>query len=403
MPSSDIPLSGLPLCSSEAKQQELNRWFGLKNIAFYRTNSIRETIKTSSPVRRAFTATFCSGFSDIIDAEICPSARSKETIDSYFTNWPITTLRCLANALNFKQWVVCSPYFSRFSCFSLPRFPRAGFRDVFPRLDELEKKSRDCSQSSDIRKSVHTTKKCISCIMGLLVVVWGNCTTLLVSGFVPPKPPKCYSALGMQSGKIPDAAISASSNWNAAHRAANARLHFQSGHGRTGAWSAKHNNAHQFLQVHFGNYVKITVIATQGRQDANQWVKSFTLSYSYDGVFFYIYKKNKVIFFFWGGEFIFNSCPCYIFHSQILKWILGFGILRNKQHQTLLLFKTNKVNGRLTSFCQLVQKLKPLTPIVSSSWRQAISTGFGQLVQNLKQITTIISTLKSSIKRRGVY
>ena len=28
----------------------------------------------------------------------------------------------------------------RFSCFSMPRFPRAGFRDVFPRLDELKRK-----------------------------------------------------------------------------------------------------------------------------------------------------------------------------------------------------------------------------------------------------------------------
>ena len=51
-----------------------------------------------------------------------------------------------------KQWVVCSPYFSLFSCFSLPRFPRAGFLDVFPRFDELKRKNRDCSQSKSILK-----------------------------------------------------------------------------------------------------------------------------------------------------------------------------------------------------------------------------------------------------------
>ena len=28
------------------------------------------------------------------------------------------------------------------------QFPRAGVRDVFPRLDELKRKNRDCSQSS---------------------------------------------------------------------------------------------------------------------------------------------------------------------------------------------------------------------------------------------------------------
>ena len=37
--------------------------------------------------------------------------------------------------------------------------------------------------------------------------------------------------------------------------------------------------------------MKITRISTQGRQDANQWVKSYTLSYSYDGVWWYKYAK----------------------------------------------------------------------------------------------------------------
>ena len=31
----------------------------------------------------------------------------------------------------------------------------------------------------------------------------------------------------------------------------------------------------------------------QGRPDADQWVKKFTVSYSYEGVFFYHYKKDK--------------------------------------------------------------------------------------------------------------
>ena len=102
--------------------------------------------------------------------------------------------------------------------------------------------------------------------------------------------PKCMAALGMQSGALHDRYISSSSDWNAAHRAANGRLHFQAGHGRTGAWSARHNNVHQWLQIG-GKWMKITRISTQGRQDANQWVKSYTLSYSYDGVWWYKYAK----------------------------------------------------------------------------------------------------------------
>ena len=109
----------------------------------------------------------------------------------------------------------------------------------------------------------------------------------------PIPPPVCMSGLGMQSGAIPDKHISASSNWNHGHRAANARLHFHAGGGRTGAWSAKYNNGRQFLQVNFGRWVKITRVSLQGRQDANQWVKKFTLSYSYDGVYFRPYLRNN--------------------------------------------------------------------------------------------------------------
>ena len=99
----------------------------------------------------------------------------------------------------------------------------------------------------------------------------------------------------MQNRAIPDGHISASTIWNAAHRAANARLHFQAGRGRTGAWSARHNNVHQWLQVYFNKWVKITAIKTQGRQDANQWVKKYSLSYSYDGVWWYRYiVKGKL-------------------------------------------------------------------------------------------------------------
>ena len=101
------------------------------------------------------------------------------------------------------------------------------------------------------------------------------------------------AGLGMESRAIPDKHISASSEWNHGHRAANARLHFQAGGGRTGAWSAKYNNGRQFLQVNLGRWVKITRINTQGRQDANQWVKKYTLSYSYDGVYFRPYNLNN--------------------------------------------------------------------------------------------------------------
>ena len=114
------------------------------------------------------------------------------------------------------------------------------------------------------------------------------------SGFPIPKP-KCVAPLGLESGKVPDKAISASTIWNAGHRAANGRLNFRAGKGRTGAWSAKVNNKAQWLQIDFGEAKKFTRMATQGRQDLDQWVTTYTVSYSMDPSSYFVqYKNNKV-------------------------------------------------------------------------------------------------------------
>ena len=47
MPSSDIPLSNLPPCSSKAKQQELNRWFGLRREDRWEEHSRRPSVRVS--------------------------------------------------------------------------------------------------------------------------------------------------------------------------------------------------------------------------------------------------------------------------------------------------------------------------------------------------------------------
>ena len=97
----------------------------------------------------------------------------------------------------------------------------------------------------------------------------------------------------MQSGKIPDIFITASSMWSSKFRPSNARLHLQAASDRKGSWAAGTNNVNQYLQVKFGKWMKITKVATQGRQDDAEWVTKYTLSYSYDGVWWYVH--NKVI------------------------------------------------------------------------------------------------------------
>lgn len=98
----------------------------------------------------------------------------------------------------------------------------------------------------------------------------------------------------MESKAIPDDSISASSIHDVNHNAARARLNIARQGSLTGSWSARHNNALQWLQVKLNKVSKITAFATQGRQDYNQWVKSYKLQYSLDGGHFESYNGGHV-------------------------------------------------------------------------------------------------------------
>ena len=93
----------------------------------------------------------------------------------------------------------------------------------------------------------------------------------------------------MESGKIKDSQIAASSVWDVNHGASNARLNFAQ---KSGSWSSKRNDVNQWLQVDFKYRATITDILTQGRGRHRQWVGSYTVSYSDDGVKFKPYQKN---------------------------------------------------------------------------------------------------------------
>ena len=83
----------------------------------------------------------------------------------------------------------------------------------------------------------------------------------------------------MQNLQIPDSSITASSSSNAISFAPYiGRLNFLSaGSGKYGSWAAGANDENQWFQVDLGSWTKISAVATQGRQDANQWVKTYTL------------------------------------------------------------------------------------------------------------------------------
>ena len=70
------------------------------------------------------------------------------------------------------------------------------------------------------------------------------------------------------------------------------RLYLQAS-SHDGAWLASTQDQNQWLQVKFAQRVEIRRVATQGRPNAYQWVKSYMLNYSPDGVLFYQYRTNQ--------------------------------------------------------------------------------------------------------------
>ncbi|KAL9953924.1 hypothetical protein ACROYT_G041399 [Oculina patagonica] len=87
----------------------------------------------------------------------------------------------------------------------------------------------------------------------------------------------CQPALGIESGAILDSQMSASSEYNADHGAAMARLHRTIG---AGSWVAGTNDVNQWLQVDLLNDdTKVTGVATQGRSSDNHWVTKYKVEY----------------------------------------------------------------------------------------------------------------------------
>ena len=82
----------------------------------------------------------------------------------------------------------------------------------------------------------------------------------------------CSDPLGMESRKITDGQITASTEYigYSSSGATNGRLHFKAGFGKTRAWSARRNDVHQWLQVDLGAKTEVTGIQIQGRQDLDE-------------------------------------------------------------------------------------------------------------------------------------
>ncbi|TKC47341.1 hypothetical protein EI555_006396, partial [Monodon monoceros] len=106
----------------------------------------------------------------------------------------------------------------------------------------------------------------------------------------------CSTPLGMESGKIENKQITASSIknswWGDYWEPFLARLNAQ---GRVNAWQAKANNNNQWLQIDLLKIKKITAIVTQGCKSlsSEMYVKSYTIQYSDQGVKWKPYREKS--------------------------------------------------------------------------------------------------------------
>ena len=97
----------------------------------------------------------------------------------------------------------------------------------------------------------------------------------------------------MEFGAIKDAQITASSQYDLNHAAIQGRLNFQISGIKQGAWSARNNDSNQWLEIDLeASYTKVTAVASQGRDQVNQWVTKYKLQYSDNGVTFRYYREE---------------------------------------------------------------------------------------------------------------
>lgn len=96
---------------------------------------------------------------------------------------------------------------------------------------------------------------------------------------------RCSIPIGLEDKRLRNGAMTASTYYNSNLAPWRGRINHYS------SWGARRSTRTQWLQVYFGGLARITGISSQGRQNANQWVKTFVLTFSRDGFNFVKYPK----------------------------------------------------------------------------------------------------------------
>ena len=104
----------------------------------------------------------------------------------------------------------------------------------------------------------------------------------------------CSMPLGVEDMRIPDSAFTASGSYDNNHRPSLARLNLLTDGKHIAAWCPKAKSSNQWLQINLGEITAVTKVATQGRYNSEDRVKTYKLSYSVDGSHWTWYKQRAV-------------------------------------------------------------------------------------------------------------
>lgn len=101
--------------------------------------------------------------------------------------------------------------------------------------------------------------------------------------------PSTEIAAGLESGAIPDSQLSASAFFTT-FEPENGRLN------KTGnSWASNVSNTSQWFEVDLGQIETILAVASQGRENYDQWVTSYRIQYSNDGSTFTDYNGGATL------------------------------------------------------------------------------------------------------------
>ena len=102
---------------------------------------------------------------------------------------------------------------------------------------------------------------------------------------------------------VPDSDMTASSQYDSTTAPSGGRLNYQTQYDdqgvtvtQIGGWAAAKLDQDQWLQVKFSQVFQITAVATQGQEDAANWVTSYKLQYSIDGSAWTDYSEVRHLF-----------------------------------------------------------------------------------------------------------